>query len=286
MRALMRAHLDDAHERGDPLAALWASEETIYPIRVRPRGVRGRGRRARQHAAFGTPLEREGTTRLVDAAEALESFPPLWDELARARPGVLSRSRGWWEHRVLADPPERRHGSGPKRIVVLDLGGPARRVRDLPAPDGVEPGPATGQVVVAEAIAVSTQASAELWRFLLDIDWAATTVAALLPPDHPLVFLLAQPRAMRYRMGDGLWVRLVDVGAALSGRTYPDDRELCSKCATSSARGTRLAGASPAAPPSGRTPRPTSPSTSQPSVLRTSAGSGSPSSPRAAQSRS
>src|SRR5262249_20164105 len=81
-------------------------------------------------------------------------------------------------------------------------------------------------VVVAEAIAVSTQTTAELWRFLLDIDWAAETVAALLPPDHPLVFLLAQPRAMRYRMGDGLWVRLVGVGAAVAGRTFPDDGEL------------------------------------------------------------
>lgn len=27
LRALMRAQLDDAHERGEPLAALWASEE-------------------------------------------------------------------------------------------------------------------------------------------------------------------------------------------------------------------------------------------------------------------
>ena len=31
---------------------------------------------------------------------------------------------------------------------------------------------------------------------------------------------------MRYRMGDGLWVRLVDVGAALSARTYPEDAEV------------------------------------------------------------
>jgi len=28
---------------------------------------------------------------------------------------------------------------------------------------------------------------------------------------------------MRYRMGDSLWVRLVDVGAALSGRRYSDE---------------------------------------------------------------
>ncbi|MGZ4419524.1 MAG: GNAT family N-acetyltransferase, partial [Gaiellaceae bacterium] len=30
LRSLMRAQLDDAHERGEPLAALWASEESIY----------------------------------------------------------------------------------------------------------------------------------------------------------------------------------------------------------------------------------------------------------------
>ena len=28
---------------------------------------------------------------------------------------------------------------------------------------------------------------------------------------------------MRYRMGDGIWVRLVDVGEALSGRSYSGD---------------------------------------------------------------
>ena len=47
--------------------------------------------------------------------------------------------------------------------------------------------------------------------------------AYLLPPDHALFLLLATPRRLRYRMGDRLWVRLVDVGAALSGRKYSDD---------------------------------------------------------------
>ena len=69
-------------------------------------------------------------------------------------------------------------------------------------------------------------ALAEMWRYLLDIDWIATIASSLVPPDHPLFFVLAQTRRMRYRLGDGLWVRLLDVGAALSGRTYPEDGEL------------------------------------------------------------
>jgi predicted acetyltransferase len=79
---------------------------------------------------------------------------------------------------------------------------------------------------VVEAVGATPEATAELWRFLLDIDWTATVEASLLPPDHPLFLLLATPRRARYRLGDGLWVRLVDVGAALSGRAYAGDGSL------------------------------------------------------------
>ena len=50
--------------------------------------------------------------------------------------------------------------------------------------------------------------------------------AWLLPPDHPLFLLLATPRRMKYRLGDSLWVRIVDVGAALSAREYLADEPL------------------------------------------------------------
>jgi predicted acetyltransferase len=227
MRAMLRAHLDEAHERGDPIAALWASEETIY-------GRFGYGRAAfagevavpRAHSAFAAPLERRGSLRFVEVDEALDVLPPLWDGLARERPGVFTRPRDWWEHRVLIDPPERRHGAGPKRIVVLDLdGAPAGYAIYRHKMDWGDGLPA-GQLVVSEAIGDGAQATAELWRFLLDVDWATTVSASLLPPDHPLQHLLAEPRHMLYRQGDGIWVRLVDVGAALVARAYADDAEV------------------------------------------------------------
>jgi predicted acetyltransferase len=67
---------------------------------------------------------------------------------------------------------------------------------------------------------------AAIWRFLLDVDWMAVVEASFVPPDHPLFLLLAAPRRARYRMGDGLWVRLVDLAAALSGRAYGDGEPL------------------------------------------------------------
>jgi predicted acetyltransferase len=74
-----------------------------------------------------------------------------------------------------------------------------------------------------EVIAATPEATVSLWRFLLDIDWTKAVTTWLLPVDHPLFLLLARPNQARLRLGDGLWARLVDVGAALSARTYAGD---------------------------------------------------------------
>jgi predicted acetyltransferase len=227
LRSMMRAHLDDARERGEPIATLWSSEEGIY-------GHFGYGRAAfagevaipHEYAAFAAPLEPAGQLRLVGPDEAREAAPRLWEELARRRPGMILRSPAWWEHRTLADPPDRREGAGPKRFALLEQDGKPAGYAIYRHQFGFEGGSSASKLVVVEAIAAEPDAMAAVWRFLLDVDWVATITASLVPPDHPLFFLLAQPRRMRYRMGDGLWIRLVDVGAALAGRTYPEDGEL------------------------------------------------------------
>jgi predicted acetyltransferase len=66
------------------------------------------------------------------------------------------------------------------------------------------------------------EAARELWRWLLDFDWTSEFRADLLPLDHELFQLLAEPRRMQYTINDGVWVRPIDVGAALSARSYDD----------------------------------------------------------------
>jgi predicted acetyltransferase len=227
LRSMMRAQLDDAHERGEPLAALWASEESIYGrFGYGFAGFAGDIEIPKEYVGFVEPRERTGRLRLVERDEALEAFPPLWEALARHRPGVFTRSREWWEVRTLADPPDRRDGAGPKRLALLEVDGAPAAYAIYRHKMDWEAGVSKGKVIVLEAIGADPEAAAEIWRFLLDIDWVATITAWLVPPDHPLFFILAHPRRMRYRSGDGLWVRLLDVGAALSGRTYPQGGEV------------------------------------------------------------
>jgi len=222
---MMDAQLRDVHERGEPIAALWASEETIY-------GRFGYGIASwvgelnvpHEWDAFAEPLEASGTTRFVTPEEAHELFPPIYEAVRRERPGMMSRSDAWWESRQLRMPEQ--EAEAPRRFVVLELDGEPAAYAIYRTHFGFDGGSASSRLVVREALGASPQATAAIWRFLLDVDWMSVVEVPLGPPDHPLFLLLAAPRRARYRMGDGLWVRLVDVPAALSGRTYGEGEPL------------------------------------------------------------
>ena len=222
LRAMMDTQLRDIHERGEPIAALWASEETIYGrFGYGVASLTGEVKLARVWNSFARPLERQGSVRFVTPEEAATLFPPVWNALMAERPGVARRTKEWWELRQLRMPDEEKEN--PKRFVVLDLDGSAQAYAIYKQFPAWGEGVTTARLEVEEAIGATPQATAEIWRYLLDIDWYATLEARLLPVDHPLFLLLANPRRLRFRMGDGLWVRLVDLGAALSGRAYTGD---------------------------------------------------------------
>jgi predicted acetyltransferase len=222
LRQLMRAQLDDVHERGEPMAYLWASEDVLY-------GRFGYGI-ASFTGSIELPLDRSAfhadapsaaaRFRPVDVDEAIELFSGVQRRAAAHHPGMFVRTPEWWRHKRLPDPEAYRQGGGEMNRVLLELDGrPAGYAlyRLHWAHDG---GIASGFVNVIEAVGDSREATASLWRYLLDTDWMASAKADLLPLDHELLLLLAEPRRARFRLRDGLWVRLVDVGAALRARTY------------------------------------------------------------------
>ena len=222
LTAMMRAQLEDIRDRGEPIAALWASEEVIYGrFGYGMASLAGSIELPREYAAFARPFAPEGRLRFVEAEEAAQLFPRVWNAVRRRTPGMLSRTRAWWEFRILFDPPG--HEGGAKRFVVLERDGRPEGYAVYRHKPNWENGVSNSELEVVEAIALDGRATAEVWRYLFDVDWAARITAFLLPVDHPLLFLLATPRRMRMRVGDGVWARLVDVGAALSARSYAAD---------------------------------------------------------------
>jgi predicted acetyltransferase len=227
LRAMMRAQLDDVHERGESVAYLWASEPTIY-------GRFGYGLASltaemevpRNRARFVDGVETVGVVRLVSAEEALERIPPVYDRVAAETPGMFSRTRSWWEARRLADPESRRGGGGEMVRALLEVDGEAEAYAIYRLNPSFEYSVSTGVTSVLEAVGATHRGTASIWRYLLDVDWMDRVRAGLLPVDHPLLLLLAEPRRARFTLADGLWLRLVDVGAALSGRSYVADDDV------------------------------------------------------------
>ena len=224
LTAMMRTQLEDIRERGEPIAALWASEEVIYRrFGYGLASLAGEMALPSGYASLREGPDARATARLVPLDASKDVLAAIYDRVRLRTPGMFTRTDTWWETRNLPDPPDRRQGGGEKNAVVVEIDGEPAGYALYRIHSKFESGAAAGHVDVIEALADGPVATRELWRVLLDIDWKATLNAFLLPIDHPLVHQLNYPRRMKLRVGDGLWVRLVDVGAALSARAYGGD---------------------------------------------------------------
>jgi predicted acetyltransferase len=227
LTALMRAQLDDCRARGDVAAYLWASEATIYGRFGYGLASRmGAISLARERTQFAQPFEPRGTLRIVDLEESARIFPPLYEQVRAQRPGMFTRSKNWWGTRRLYDDPARRHGGGPKTRVLLELDGEPAGYAIYNVKQDWRSGSTTGVVSITEVVTPTPEAARELWRWLLDFDWTSEFAADFLPLDHELFLLLAEPRRMQFKINDGVWVRLLDIGAALQARSYAGEGEI------------------------------------------------------------
>ncbi len=218
-RAMMRSQLEAIQERGEPVAYLWASEETIYSrYGYGMAALGGSIDLPKTAAAFARPSAARGQVRLLRAEEAVEPISRVYDQVRRVSPGMCARSKDWWTLRRLADPENRRMGGGPQQRAVLELDGEPAGYAIYRIHAAKEGGVAAGHISVVEAMGVTPEATREIWRFLLDIDWIGRVKAHFLPVDHPLQLLLARPRSMGWHVSDTLWVRIIDVPAAFAAR--------------------------------------------------------------------
>ncbi len=214
MTQLIKQLLEDIHARDEPLAALWASESIIYSrFGYGIATVRERWSIQRQHTAFAHGPKPSGQVALLEPGEAQREFPEVYARALAQRPGSIPRGDAWWRYR-LWDLEESRRGAtalfhaGYRRDGRLD-GYLLYRIDH-----------ARQTLRVVELVADSDEAHAALWSFCFGVDLISRTEAFNRPPDDPLCWMLADPRRLERSLSDGLWLRLVDVGAALAGRLY------------------------------------------------------------------
>lgn len=218
LRAMMRALIDDCHERGEALATLSAAEGSIYGrYGFGPATYQTRWELDRAQAGRPYPHEQRGRIELVDAETAKAHWQRLHDQVRRTRVGEVSAHHRLWDDRAA------RPGAW-QYLLHYD-----ETDTDTDTVDGAatyrtpwSPEPATnGTVEVDWLEATSTTAYTDLWAFLTGLDLTRRVIAGKRPVDEALRWQLTDPRALRTtRQSDDLWVRLIDVPTALSARTY------------------------------------------------------------------
>lgn len=217
---LMQRHLENARDRGEQLAALWASESGIYTRFGFGMAMHHeRWEMSTSYADFAYQPEVPGKVRFATATEMRALAPEIYQRVVRIRPGMICRPDGWWNFRFY-DPEHRRQGMSSFYFAVYEEDGRPLGYAQYRIQNNWEQKKPDKMLVLEELVAESDAAHAALWRFCLDVDMVTHVKTEHQPTDDALWWMLADPRRLSRASFDSLWLRVIDPVKALSARTY------------------------------------------------------------------
>lgn len=221
LRRLAAAEHAAMRERGEIVGLLNASEYPIYGRFGYGMGCRSAVWKldTRSTGFHGTST---GSVELVTPDEAtLATVMGVYDEARRARVGEISRREFVWRLQLGIEPDP--WGDGWKGFLVVhrDEAGRVDGFARYHGEDKWVDHQPRAILHLDDLHSLHDEAEAALWRFLASIDWVATVRAERRGPGERLPWLLTNHRAaILEELGDGMFVRLHDLPAALEARTY------------------------------------------------------------------
>jgi len=218
---MMERQLSDVRDRGESIAALWASESIIYGrfgYGVAALGSDLRIDRTFANLAHG--VDAPGRCRMVSREQALSTWPAIYAGVAKGQPGMYSRSENWWKHHSLRYDDPKKAKEATFYVQYEEEDRPLGYVRYTIKPHWRDNLP-DGTLNIEELVHATHGAYAALWNYIFGVDLMSTFASGRSRIDEPLLWMLDEPRRLVSRSYDALWLRLVDVPSALEARRYP-----------------------------------------------------------------
>lgn len=217
VRQLMEGLLQRARDRQVPLAILWASMGAIYQRF-------GYGLATTQ-VTYEVPLrfiqfqfggQPPGHVRRLSRDEALPHLESVYQTYAKRGNGLLQRDRILWDFML-----KRSAGQNVWLAVYFDAEGVPRGYCLYRTKFDVELFPESPQIMdVFDFVWLDMEAYRGLWGFLGSHDLVDRIRFDYVAEDDPAPNLFLEPRRLRRRTLDGVWMRVVDAQAALRARGY------------------------------------------------------------------
>lgn len=217
VRRLITELLQRSHENGVPLSILWASMGAIYQrfgyglasyhvlYELDPRDI-----------VFQSGEPAVGHTRRIETDEALEVLPQVYDRYAEPRNLLLHRPPELWKMMLS------RQGDRDTHVAVhygRDGSAEAYCVYQAHWPGPETPLP-NHLMHVHDFAWLTTNGYRGIWEYLKAHDLVRELTWARVPDDDPASAMFLEPRRLRRQTDDGVWLRVVDAGAALAARGY------------------------------------------------------------------
>lgn len=218
-RSLLEGELRSAADMGLPMAMLTVSESTIY------------GRFGFGPAVFAADLtvdtkratfisaERRGRLQPVSPSEFSSEAPQIFERIRTSTPGQIKVWPLRWDQ-ISGQAPGDEDYTKKTRVVRFD--------DDDGTPRGFVVYRVTGggldftnhSLTVDYLLAENAEAYEALWRYVLEVDLVREVTAELRSVNEPLLWHLADMRAVKATPVDHLWLRILDVPESLSARHY------------------------------------------------------------------
>lgn len=216
LRRITAQSLADMRDRGQSVAALWASQAAIYQrygyalasaqlaYRIDPLDV-----------AFADGNGGAATVARVSGEAGFETIKRVYIEFVANRIGYLHRARPMWLNNALSA------AQGPVHIAVASRDGHSVGYVTYHLRDGGSGHFTRNQEIVVRDLAwCDADAYRSLWSWLKRHDLVGRILWPGVPIDDPAGELFVEPRLLHAEMRDGIWLRVVDVAAALATRGY------------------------------------------------------------------
>ena len=188
MTRIMQAQLRQMRERGEPFAALSASESAIYErIGYGIATWADSWTIGRNHTAFKIEPNGGGNLQFITADQARSEWPQLHARVAPHIAGMVRYPPAYWRA-ALRDAPGQRRGMSEFFHVAYKRGQRIAGLASYRISDRT--------VSVVFLLGEDPEAEAELWRFCFSIDLVTEIRAFNRPTDDPIPWRLKDPRRL------------------------------------------------------------------------------------------
>lgn len=219
-RALLEAELRTALHLGIPVAMLTVSEATIYGrYGFAPTAMAADWKIDSRRAKWVGP-EASGRLHFIELEQLRAEAPALVERVRLSTPGEIEVWDYLWGRMLGLEGDDKEPAKYLRAVRYDDADGVAQgfavyRVKE----SGTD---FTAHTLELHYLMSATDdAYAGLWRYLLEIDLVGTITASLRSVDEPVAWQISDFRAaVKTEERDHLWVRILDVKAALEARRY------------------------------------------------------------------